>query len=385
MCTAATYQTKDHYFGRNLDYEFSYGENAVIIPRNFPFTFREVGTLASHYAIMGIAYLAPEPSNSATNTSQNPATNTDHASSYPLLYDAINEKGLGIAGLNFVGNTVYHDHADGRDNIAQFELLPWLLGRCANVAEAKTLLERINLRSFGFSPELPPSELHWILSDTTGACIVVESVADGLKTYDNPAGVLTNNPPFDEQLFSLNNYMTLSPKDPENHFAPALPLKEYSRGMGAIGLPGDLSSNSRFVKVAFTRAHSRNKPSETPANANLAQAPANTNPDQTEASTNPDQTATNPAQESSDELASISQFFHILHSVEQQYGCCDLGDNKYEHTIYSSGYNLDQGIFYYTTYNNHQISAIKLSSANLDADQLVIYPVLETEQIHYQN
>lgn len=185
-----------------------------------------------------------------------------------------------------------------------------------------------------------------MLSDTTGACIVVEAVADGLKVYDNPAGVLTNNPPFPEQLFRLNDYMHLQTTSPTNTFNPALPLKPYSRGMGAIGLPGDLSSSSRFVKAAFTRAHSLS---------------------------------------ADDESSSISQFFHILHSVEQQNGCCDLGDQKYEHTIYSSGYNLEQGIFYYTTYNNHQISAISLAKADLDAADLIKYPIIETEQIHQQN
>lgn len=361
MCTAAIYQSKNHYFGRNLDYEFSYGENAVIIPRNFPFNFREVGTMNSHYAIIGITYLSPDPTKTSTaGTPEN----------YPLLYDAINEKGLGVAGPNFVGNTVYHDHIDDKDNIAQFELLPWILGQCASVAEAKTLLAKLNLRSFPFSPDLPASELHWMISDLTGACIVVESIADGLKIYDNPAGVLTNNPPFDEQFFALNNYMHLSAASPKNKFAPNLPLTEYSRGMGAIGLPGDLSSQSRFVKAAFTRANSLTLPEKT----------AN------EKTTNEQTSITQPTTATpEDDLNGISQFFHILHSVDQQYGCCNLGDGKYEYTIYSSGYDLDHGIFYYTTYANHQISALNLHSENLDSDQLIVYPILETEQIHHQN
>lgn len=325
MCTAATYQTKNHYFGRNLDYEFSYGEEAVIIPRNFPFTFREVGTLNSHYAIIGIAYVVDGE---------------------PLLYDGINEKGLGVAGLNFVGNAVYNEHVDGKDNIAQFEFLNWILSQCATVTEAKALLAKMNFRNFSFSDKLPAAELHWMISDLTDTSIVVESVADGLKVYDNPVGVLTNNPPFDEQLFGLNNYMHLSATNPVNTFAPNIPLQTYSRGMGAIGLPGDLSSASRFVKASFTKLHSLS---------------------------------------ADDELSSVSQFFHILHSVDQQNGCCDLGDNKYEHTLYSSCYNLEEGIFYYTTYNNHQISAIKMHNANLDSAELVRLPVIETEQINYQN
>lgn len=329
MCTAATYKTTDSYFGRNLDYEFSYGENIAIAPRNFPFHFRHQGTLNSHYAIIGVAFITPDPS--GTN--------------FPLFYDAINEKGLGIAGLNFVGNAVFHEMSEGRDNIAQFEIIPWLLSQCASVAEAKALIAKMNFVNTPFSDQLPPSELHWILSDNK-ECIVLETVASGVHIYDNPAGVLTNNPPFDEQLFSLNNYQHLSASAPQNTFAPNIPLQQYSRGMGAIGLPGDLSSSSRFVKAAFTRAHSLSN---------------------------------------SDEMSSVSQFFHILHSVDQQRGCCDLGNNKYEITIYSSCYNLEKGLCYYTSYDNHQISSVDLHKANLDSAELIQYPVITTEQINYQN
>ena len=105
MCTAATYKTQDFYFGRTLDYEFSYGDEITITPRNYVFKFREKEEIKSHYAIIGMAYVAEE---------------------YPLYYDAINEKGLGIAGLNFVGNACYNPSQEGKDNIAQFEFIPWI-------------------------------------------------------------------------------------------------------------------------------------------------------------------------------------------------------------------------------------------------------------------
>lgn len=332
MCTATTYKTNSTYFGRNLDLDFSYHEEIVITPRNFPLPFRHLPEHKTHYAILGVAYVAPNPATTP---------NTD----YPLYYDAINEKGLGIASLNFVGNAVYRELTEQKDNLAQFELIPWLLGQCATVAEARKLLTRINLTNTPFSPELPLSELHWLISDSTES-IVIEAVRDGLKVYNNPTNTLTNNPPFPEQLFHLNNFQSLSTRDPINTFAPNLPLAIYSRGMGAIGLPGDLSSESRFVKAVFTKTHSLS---------------------------------------SDDELASVSQFFHILHSVDQQRGCNDLGDQKYEITIYSSCYNLDQGICYYTTYDNHQISAVRLESADLNSTSLARFPMLLTEQINYQN
>ena len=241
MCTAATYKTKDFYFGRTLDYEFSYGDEVTITPRNYKFVFRHMGEVASHYAIIGMAYVVAD---------------------YPLYYDAINEKGLGMAGLNFVGNAVYQQVEEGRENVAQFEFIPWILSQCASVAEAKERLEGMNLVGTFFSEQLPSAQLHWIIADQDGA-IVVECMSDGLHVYDNPAGVLTNNPPFPQQMFQLNNYMHLSPRQPENAFSKELPLQTYSRGMGALGLPGDLSSASRFAKVAFTRLHAVSGESET--------------------------------------------------------------------------------------------------------------------------
>lgn len=324
MCTALAFSTKDFYFGRNLDYEFSYGETIVIVPRNYPIEFRHKGRIDHHFAILGVAHLS---------------------NGYPLFYDAMNEKGLGMAGLNFVGNAHYSKPKRGKDNVAQFEFIPWVLSQAKNVKEAKKLLAKINITDTPFSNQFPPSELHYIIADKN-ECIVVESTIDGLHIYDNPAGVLTNNPPFPEQLFGLNRYMGLSSKEPENHFGKDLPLKTYSRGMGAMGLPGDLSSTSRFAKVAFTRANS----------------------------VSPD-----------DELSSVSQFFHILHSVEQQRGVAEIRENEYEITIYSTCYNAQKGICYYTSYDNHRINAIDLKRANLDAKEIISFPMNLKEDILFQN
>ena len=324
MCTAATYKTKDGYFGRTLDYEFSYGNEITITPRNYQFNFRNTDSISTHYAIIGMAYVA---------------------GNYPLYYDAINEKGLGIAGLNFVGNAAYNKPVENKTNIAQFELIPWILGQCGTVKDAKALLDNINIIDTPFNAELPLAQLHWIISDKDEA-ITVESMADGLHIYDNPVGILTNNPPFNIQMFSLNNYMNLSPKNPENKFSDKLPLHPYSRGMGAIGLPGDLSSASRFAKAAFTKMNSVSGDSEE---------------------------------------ESVSQFFHILGSVDQQRGCCEVHDGKYEITIYTSCCNLDKGIYYYTTYNNHQISAVDMHRENLDSDKLVRYPIILNQNINFQN
>lgn len=324
MCTAATYKTRDFYFGRTLDYEFSYGDEIVFTPRAFPFDFRHTARRDTHYAMLGMAHVAD---------------------GYPLYYDAMNEKGLCAAGLNFVGNAVYTAVLPGRENIAQFELIPWLLGSCASVAEARTLLAGATVTYTPFSDKFPPAQLHWLIADRNEV-ITVESTATGLHVYDNPAGVLTNNPPFDLQMFHLNDYMQLSPKQPENRFSDALALRTYSRGMGALGLPGDLSSASRFVRAAFVRAHSAS---------------------------------------GEDETASVSQFFHILGAVEQPRGCCEVAEGKYEITIYTSCCNADRGIYYYTTYDNARISAVDMHAENLDAKTLARFAPVTESQILYQN
>lgn len=324
MCTAATYQTKDFYFGRTLDYLFSYGEEVVVTPRPYPFSFRYLPEMTQHFAMIGMACVMDQ---------------------YPLYYDAVNEKGLCIAGLNFPNNAYYQKAVSGKSNLAQFELIPWLLGQCSSVREVRMLLEDIVLTDDSFSRQLPPSPLHWIIADEHEA-ITVESVSEGLKIYENPVGILTNNPPFDQQIFLLNNYMNLSPKQPRNRFSEKLPLSTYCLGMGGLGLPGDLSSASRFVRASFTKMNSVSGDSEE---------------------------------------ESVSQFFHILGSVDQQRGCSEDENGKYEITLYTSCCNASKGVYYYTTYNNHQITAVDMHKEALEQGELVRYPVVDEQRIFYRN
>lgn len=85
------------------------------------------------------------------------------------------------------------------------------------------------------------------------------------------------------------------------------------------------------------------------------------------------------------EKESVSQFFHILGSVDQQRGCCVLENGKYEVTLYTSCCNADKGIYYYTTYENRQITAVDMHRENLDGEELVRYPAVKEEQILMQN
>lgn len=323
MCTAATYKTKDFYFGRNLDYEFSYNETVTITPRKYRFSFREMGENSDHYAMIGMAFVQE---------------------GYPLYYDATNEKGLSVAGLNFPGNACYLKKASGKDNVAPFEFIPFILATCKSVADARKALKNMNIYDEDFSRELVHSPLHWMIADSK-ECIVVEPLREGLRVHDNPVGILTNNPTFDFHMTNLSNYMSLTRSDPANNFAEGLSLAPYSRGMGALGLPGDLSSASRFVKAAFTKLNSLTIEGE---------------------------------------VESVSQFFHILGSVEQQKGCCKV-EKGFEHTIYSSCCNASKGIYYYTTYNNSRIVGVDMRKENLDGAQLRSFPLATQKELYIQN
>lgn len=363
MCTAVTYKAESFYFGRTLDYERSFGEEVVIAPRGFDFGFDAAGGALSGagsgggYAIIGMAHVAradDKTARAADKTARAAEKQAEKCADYPLFYDALNEKGLCMAGLNFVGNAVYGRPQEGRDNLAQYELIPWILCQCASVAQARRLLERLNITDTPFSATLPPAQLHWIIADESEA-ITVEAVAAGLKIYENKVGVLTNNPTFDKQLAGLNDYMGLSAANPPNRFSADLALAPDCLGMGALGLPGDWSSKSRFVRAAFVRANS---------DPGLEKAGGQS------------------GQESAEERErrSVNQFFHIMDTVAQPRGCNVASEAKglYEMTIYTSCCNAKRGIYYYTTYEDRTIRAVKLddlTEGELAASALVRRPL----------
>ena len=317
MCTAILYKNGNSYFGRNLDLERGYGERVVITPRRCDFKFRQATNIDMHYAMIGMAAIVDD---------------------FPLYYEATNEKGLSIAGLSFPENTVYSEYESTKTNIASFEFIPWVLCQCSTLTEAKKLIEKTNLTCISFNGALPASPLHWMISDRKHS-IVIESLTEGIGIYENPFDVLTNNPPFEYHRINASNYMNLQAGAVKNALCKDIPLKNYSFGMGAIGLPGDFSSASRFIRAMFVKENS------------VAD---------------------------SNEQSSVNQFFHILKSVAMPKGCVST-ENGFEYTRYSSCCNADNGIYYYTTYNNPTVNSISMHKENLEQSKLIEYTVTGLE------
>ena len=325
MCTSIAMKTGDFYFGRNMDWDREFGEHIVVTPRNYPFRFRKAGDLPRHYALLGMAGIAGK---------------------YPLYADAVNEKGLCMAGLNFQGNARYsQEMPDDKTNLAPFELIPWLLGQCADLSEAKRLLAEVNVADIPFDDHMPPAMLHWHIADRSGS-VVLEVTESGMHIYDDPVNVLTNNPPFGFHMTNLSQYLNLTVEAPENVFCTRADVRPFGKGLGSFGLPGDFSPASRFVKAAYLLLHS---------------------------------------QCGAGEENSVSQFFHLLDAVAVVNGSIAAEEERNYYTTYTACMNADKGIYYYKTYFNSQVTAIRLRNENLEAACLKEYPLRKQPCIRWEN
>ncbi|WP_288342061.1 choloylglycine hydrolase [uncultured Dubosiella sp.] len=325
MCTALNYTNGHHYIGRNLDWDFDFPNDVVVTPRNYPFQWRNGKTCTSHNALIGMAIIQND---------------------YPLYFEAANDKGLGMVGTAFAGFAKYFPKAEGKDNVATFELIPYVLTQASTLQEARALFDNMNIWDIPFSEQQPTSPMHWIVGSKEGS-FVVESTKDGLKVYDNNWGVLTNAPTFDWMSYNMANYVNLTRHEPTIQFAPDMKgIDLFSRGLGSSGLPGGVDSVSRFVRVAFTNLNSV---------CDL------------------------------DPQKNVAQFFHILSNVQQVRGEAEIKPGVFEITQYACCIDTDTGIFYYSTYYNQSLTAVDMNKEDLEAKTLVSYPVLKEFQFHAQN
>lgn len=313
MCTSLVFTGQTPYFGRNLDLEYDFGQQVVITPRAFPLTFKKMPALERHYALIGMATVA---------------------AGWPLYAEAMNEKGLYLAGLNFPNSARYPCGPENGIPAGPYELIPWLLGTCDTVDQAVERLSRVRLIDLPFLPDMPCAPLHWHLADGRRA-VVAEPTAEGLRLYDDPVGVLTNEPPFPFHQANLRQYMGLSSANPEDRLgAPG--LSPFGQGIGALGLPGDSSPPSRYVRAAFHRWNSACPEGEG---------------------------------------AAVSQFFHILDTVAMVRGAVRTPEGKWDITRYACCASPAAGAYYYKTYDGGGIMGVDFSHARQEGDALICLPL----------
>ena len=329
MCTGLALETKDglHLFGRNMDIEYSFNQSIIFIPRNFKCVNKSnKKELTTKYAVLGMGTIFDD---------------------YPTFADGMNEKGLGCAGLNFPVYVSYSkEDIEGKTNIPVYNFLLWVLANFSSVEEVKEALKNANIVDIPISENIPNTTLHWMISDITGKSIVVEQTKEKLNVFDNNIGVLTNSPTFDWHVANLNQYVSLRYNQVPEFKLGDQSLTALGQGTGLVGLPGDFTPASRFVRVAFLR----------------------------DAMIKNDK-----------DSIDLIEFFHILNNVAMVRGSTRTIEEKSDLTQYTSCMCLEKGIYYYNTYENNQINAIDMNKENLDGNEIKIYKYNKTLSINHVN
>ncbi len=237
-CTNIMVQAKDNaiIIGRTLEFGPSLNSDIVTSPKGKAFT-NQINGKPSHSwtAQYGYVYLNFFGQDQAV--------------------DGMNDQGLSIGFLYLPGYTKYPDATDEniKKGIPYFQLGDWVLSQFKSTEEAKTALKNLvvfaqNLTIDGQARSFP---LHLVINDAKGQSIVVEFNKGKMQIYDNPLGILTNSPTFDWQLTNLKNYANLSPYAVQPIQIDGMNYSATGQGSGMVGLPGDTTPPSRFVKMAF--------------------------------------------------------------------------------------------------------------------------------------
>ena len=317
MCTGLALETKDglHLFGRNMDIEYSFNQSIIFIPRNFKCVNKSnKKELTTKYAVLGMGTIFDD---------------------YPTFADGMNEKGLGCAGLNFPVYVSYSkEDIEGKTNIPVYNFLLWVLANFSLVEEVKEALKNANIVDIPISENIP------------GKSIVVEQTKEKLNVFDNNIGVLTNSPTFDWHVANLNQYVGLRYNQVPEFKLGDQSLTALGQGTGLVGLPGDFTPASRFIRVAFLR----------------------------DAMIKNDK-----------DSIDLIEFFHILNNVAMVRGSTRTVEEKSDLTQYTSCMCLEKGIYYYNTYENNQINAIDMNKENLDGNEIKTYKYNKTLSINYVN
>lgn len=329
MCTALSIKSEEgkYFFGRNMDLSYEFNQSVLILPKDYQYQDRVTRNMVTiQKAIIGMGTVIEK---------------------HPAMADAMNEDGLACAGLNFAGFAYYEETpVEGKINIAPYDLILWVLSNFSTVDEVKQEIRNIELVNVPINEKTPVSTLHWMITDKTGNSIVIEKTKEKIAVYENSVGVMTNNPTFDWHLTNLNEYINLTPAYPKETKWSSQRLTALGVGAGNLGIPGDFASVSRFVRIAYIRAHMTSIENDSKA---------------------------------------VSQFFHMLDYVKMVKGGVITEEGLEDFTIYSSCMDQENGIYYYRTYHNSRINAVDLRKEKLVGKEIKAYSYSCVQDINYQN
>jgi choloylglycine hydrolase len=312
MCTAITLQSKqlENFFGRTMDFSYNIDPELYIVPKYYVWNnvFNK-HKFYNSYSFIGIGQ------------------ETDGMLGF---FDGVNEKGFAAATLYFAGYAKYNQLSNciNKIPISSLDFLHYILGRCGSIEDLKELLLDVCIVGLEDPVTQTVAPLHWIATDKSGECVVIEQTENGLKIFQNQIGVMANSPDFEWHKTNLRNYMYVSPTQTSDVTWGKIQLKPFGQAGGTMQLPGGYTSPERFVRTAYQKTHV-----PTPNNS----------------------------------LEAINACFHIMESVTIPKGIVITNRNTYDYTKYTAFINTNTCEYFFKTYDNTHITSASLwdSYANI--------------------
>ncbi|WP_367376977.1 choloylglycine hydrolase family protein [Levilactobacillus cerevisiae] len=327
MCTSLTYENSrgDQFLARTMDFAFELGGQPIFMPRNQTIK-GDAGEFSTKYGFIGAG------------------RNLSHY----MFVDGVNEFGLGAAALYFPEYVAYQKVAPtDKLGLAPHDVTAWALGNAKSVADLRELVKTIQILDVPVALLGITTPLHFIFSDSTGDTAVLEATSADLQLIDDPVGVMANAPQLSWHLQNLSTYGTMQAAERPLHDYEGLELKTQGPGTRALGLPGDYTSPSRFVRTVYNKHYSI-KTDNTPDTLNLLQ--------------------------------------HLLDSVTIPKGVKLKADGKSDYTQYRGYANLSERTYYMEPYDNLELQGVKLTDKMLtEWDTPVEYPLDHTPHIKALN
>lgn len=330
-CTGIKLIAKDGSLvhGRTLEFGVEVDISIAVIPRDYPFkgsTPQGDGLFyISKYGVVGAASFGN-----------------------PALMDGLNEKGLAVGTFYFPTFAGYSElTTENRSKaLSPVDFPNWILTQFATVEEVKAALSSVIIVptiTKGWGPE--PAPFHYIVFDKQGNCLVIEPINGKLVTYDNKLGTFTNSPTFDWHMTNLRNFINLTPFNAKSIVLDGVMLEPFGAGSGMVGLPGDFTPPSRFIRAAIFSTTAT--PSE---NAEKA----------------------------------ISQVFHILNQFDIPVGAArsKIGNITYtDETQLTCARDPQSLKYYFKSYQNQNIKSVDLKKFDLNAKEIKLINITGASNI----
>jgi penicillin V acylase-like amidase (Ntn superfamily) len=318
MCTSFSLTAHGQtFFARTMDFAFLLDGEPIVMPQGYQWSLQLGGQVTNHYGFVGMGKQLEEF----------------------LFIDGVNEKGLAIAELYFSNEAIYCEYTGEKMNLAPHELVHWVLGNVADIPDLYQKISRINLVQIETALLGITVPLHFIVTDTTGRCVVIETNRGIIEIKENPIGVMTNSPELEWHIKNIGNYLAARPANFPPSIINGVEVPPFGLGNGTSILPGGSTSPERFIRTVYNKqfVHVGKTVEET-----------------------------------------VNAMFHLLNNVTIPKGLMVEKDGGSEYTQYRVVYNVTKKICYFNPYETQEVFSLELKEEWLQSKQPRIFAVAKS-------